>query len=379
MNSEKESGESMHGQWIGNFKGTNSGIAILDFDDCGTHYEGHAVAWDESDLPATSIKITTKNKDKIQNLEVNISALHPYSGDFLSRDEIKKIESEITFPEKISLRLELRQRSILVAWSTQIGTKGKAVLHKNRSHKISSYIPNNNIDTWDKFKNYAIDTEPNRYIFRGQGDVWRLKTSFHRTNRKNLLPYIELDIPYLHRILTSRTKHLFDIRDPLQNGAFWNLIQHHGYPTPLLDWSHSPFVAAFFAFKSVSKRNKVVGKSRIFMFDRKSWCHDFNQLQKVAIARPHFSILEALAIENDRAIPQQSLSSITNIDDIEGYIMQKENESKKSYLTVIDLPHSERDEVLRELGMMGITSASLFPGLDGACEEAKNKFFVSQY
>jgi hypothetical protein len=30
---------------------------------------------------------------------------------------------------------------------------------------------------------------------------------------------------------------------------------------------------------------------------------------------------------------------------------------------------------MRELSVMGITAGSLFPGLDGACEELKERFF----
>jgi hypothetical protein len=36
----------------------------------------------------------------------------------------------------------------------------------------------------------------------------------------------------------------------------------------------------------------------------------------------------------------------------------------------------ERKRVVRELGYMGITASSLFPGLDGACEELKERNFV---
>jgi hypothetical protein len=82
-----------------------------------------------------------------------------------------------------------------------------------------------------------------------------------------------------------------------------------------------------------------------------------------------------LAIENQRPLPQQALSSVTNVDDIETYIRFRETERATGYLQVFDLPYAERESVLRELGMMGIAAGSLFPGLDGACEELRARFF----
>jgi hypothetical protein len=39
-------------------------------------------------------------------------------------------------------------------------------------------------------------------------------------------------------------------------------------------------------------------------------------------------LLDALAIENTRMIPQQALSTITNVDDIESYIQGTEQAGK---------------------------------------------------
>ena len=52
-------------------------------------------------------------------------------------------------------------------------------------------------------------------------------------------------------------------------------------------------------------------------------------------------MLEFMAMDNERLIPQQAASSLTNIDDIETYIAEKENQSGKTYLRAIDLPWQE--------------------------------------
>jgi hypothetical protein len=73
-------------------------------------------------------------------------------------------------------------------------------------------------------------------------------------------------------------------------------------------------------------------------------------------------------------IPQQAASTITSVDDMETYIRSRETDTKK-YLQMIDLPVRERKRVIRELSYMGITAGSLFPGLDGACEELAERNF----
>ena len=84
----------------------------------------------------------------------------------------------------------------------------------------------------------------------------------------------------------------------------------------------------------------------------------------------HMTMLEPLATNNPRALPQQSISSGTNIDDLEGYLSRGEK-----FLRAIDLPVSERQVVMQELALMGITAGSLFPGLDGACLQLKERYF----
>lgn len=48
---------------------------------------------------------------------------------------------------------------------------------------------------------------------------------------------------------------------------------------------------------------------------------------------------------------------------------------EKTYLRVVDLSFERRTEISDELSLMGITEASLFPGLEGACASINARLF----
>ena len=93
------------------------------------------------------------------------------------------------------------------------------------------------------------------------------------------------------------------------------------------------------------------------------------------MAGPHLSFMEFVAVENERMIPQQAASTVSNIDDIESYVALMGKGKGSVYLSAIDLPVRDRRQVIREVRYMGITAGALFPGLDGACEELKERNF----
>jgi hypothetical protein len=292
-------------------------------------------------------------------------------------DAVKEKYPGFTPAQSISGNLNLRPDSLELAWVTNIGNEGQASLPKPNIDKPSE-VPAQ-IKTWSDFKGFVAQFEGRGRLFRGQNCPWRLRTSFHRMGRTNLLRYGNEDLLALHRVLSAKTKHFFNLDSNAELWAFLNLAQHHGYPTPLLDWTYSPYVAAYFAFRGIDgkKVDNRGNKVRIYVFDHERWRKNFGQINIFAARFPHVSLVETVALENERYVPQQSASVHTTVDDIETYMIKKAVQaSQQPYLTAIDILWSERDEVIRDLHYMGITAGSMFPGLDGACEELKERHFL---
>lgn len=370
----------MKGQWLGKYQSNTTGDLLIDIDEFDGRFYGYAVLRPEqTGMPIVFTRFITENNNPKQTKTVDLLALAPNSLEPVSWNTVQQHFPGVILHPQANVNLVLSGDELNVSWTSGGGTPGQAKLPKSKAGN-PSVLKTINVKNWKEFKEYVDGLPQNKFVFRGQqSNQWRLRTTFHRTGRANLERYSLVDIPAVSKHLSAQTKHLFDLKDTLQYGAFVSLIQHHGYPTPLLDWTHSPYVAAFFAYRGLQSGVADIdksGKIRIFQFAAQEW-QRLPQLLKLSPIPPHLSILDALAIENARMLPQQAISTITNVDDIETYISNLESVHKQHYLQAIDLPISERPNVARDLSVMGITAGSLLPGLDGACEQLRERYFPS--
>ncbi|NTU73929.1 FRG domain-containing protein [Candidatus Roizmanbacteria bacterium] len=369
----------MKGQWIGKYTGASTGSIIVNIDELSSYFQGIAYLFeDNKNIPSVAAYFRTIDKNnEFQVRTGQIKAINPSNGFLEPWINIKQYYSEDVFVSDYAyVHGACTGDTLTLTWTSERGASGSCTLPRSQADQPSNLVARG-ID-WDKYKADISSLKGSSFIFRGQNKPSRLRTSFHRTGRADLERFLDEDIQSLHRHLSSRTRHVFNLEVPNENGAFFNLVQHHGYPTPLLDWTYSPYVAAFFAYRGLSKEQVEnalpTDKVRIYVFNQGMWKSDLKPITNLLNPSLHLSVGEFMAIENERMIPQQATSTVTNIDDIESYIKSFESPAK-TYLSAIDLPVRDRDKVIQELRYMGITAGSMFPGLDGACEELKERNF----
>ncbi|MGD1118509.1 MAG: FRG domain-containing protein [Dehalococcoidales bacterium] len=232
----------------------------------------------------------------------------------------------------------------------------------------------------------------NGWMFRGQKNgSWELKTSFERACGQFNVPQNKKRQVETNMIREfQRRVHQYERFSPNDDDECLALMQHHGAPTRLLDFTYSPHVAAYFAFEAAEPKSKVA----IWAINYE-WCKEHlkeiaNHLYKeyksyrdIRNGKDFKLIFRTRRFEkfllsvtplrmNERLSYQRGVFLCpgdieTNImDTLTNYTEMKDLKNKvRKYI----IPTGENNEVtieaLQALDIMNISRITLFPGLDG--------------
>jgi FRG domain len=243
----------------------------------------------------------------------------------------------------------------------------------------ASGIDTYRLSSWSAFSDFLDTTvfsnkgrAEHRYIWRGQRrSDWFLLSSIDRLFEAFTVDPTSPSDVRLQRHLedfkyAARGRRGLNPREMAEN-EWWALGQHFGLATPLLDWTRSPFAAAYFAFEEPydSTAYRVV-----YGLDS-----DAVDLRNRAIlevntdkGRPELlELIDPLSDENPRLVSQGAIFTRAPLGSaverwVEGYF----EDSPSPVLLRIEIPETDRTQCLRSLDRMNISHLSLFPDLTGA-------------
>lgn len=215
----------------------------------------------------------------------------------------------------------------------------------------------------------------NRILFRGQANAeWPLETTLERFSKRDwrVQTYAELASRCGPEVesFTDRDWGLlswdeltkwFESYDPIKKGlpdySFWIYLRQHGFPSPLLDWTASPYLAAFFAVCERTEAERAAVYA--YIETPEGGKGGFVGSKAISVQGPYIRA-------HRRHFLQQSWYTICTELRNDSYCFAchedvfAQGSSHQDVLIKITLPRCERLAILSELGKMNITDFSLF-------------------
>lgn len=263
------------------------------------------------------------------------------------------------------------------------------------------------MDKWSNVKEFLgtfySHARGSNWVFRGQADHdWSLSTSLQRIHT-DIDPRVAEE--YLLYQFRGAVHHHIQLAGMPQNALEWlALMQHHGAPTRLLDFTKSPFVACFFALENDSSANKPAALWAInteWLETQALRCISvsiggYDKLRDYQLQDPSFlalnfdhifinhSIPLILPVEptrmNERLLVQQGIFLCPGAIEktfAENLLFDNQGTQDASrHVHKIILETNVREEALYELHAMNINQASLFRGIDGFAQSLAHKLEI---
>lgn len=240
-------------------------------------------------------------------------------------------------------------------------------------------------ETWDGFVAYVADklSDYRAYIFRGHREPeWKLTPTLDRVDAMKVLK---------NDILTAfkqATRGKRGTTPPsLSVDEWWALGQHHGLKTPLLDWTASPFVAAFFAFASERARDDLPKVRIVYALAKQQVIKKSEEIKEkepgtLLTGTDAIEIISPQVDDNMRLVSQRGMftKSLSNVD-IEDWVRRRFKENSGAVMIKIYITEYEGDRsaFLRFLNLMNINYLTLFPDLDGAAKYSNMQLEIDNY
>jgi hypothetical protein len=216
------------------------------------------------------------------------------------------------------------------------------------------------------------DTKAKTVLFRGQSMAsWELKTTLERysTEQYSMVDYWKVmrSVKPAVESYTEKTWGFSDKyinEDPFrfspQGYNFMLYLRHCGFPSPLLDWTRSFYVAAFFAFQSAQADEEP--NVAIYSFEEYYGGAKIGSPNEATIVgcgpyvtthKRHFS-QQCEYTYCKKRLPDNKYVYCSHEEAFQ------RNDNEQDVLNKFTIPKTERAKVLEKLHMMNITAYSLF-------------------
>ncbi len=237
------------------------------------------------------------------------------------------------------------------------------------------------VSSWQEFLALVESETLRGWAFRGQGDAsWNLESSLTR-RLKQYVPSARWSEQEGRAIRVFKRKAHYFLNDTSALDDDFRclaLMQHHGAPTRLLDFTKSPYVASYFALHSCS------GPAAVYAVNTPALWHGATppgspQLTREAIDPRNPDYLKKYYLSNNysvvwpgepwsmdrRIVAQAGTFMLPGKIDVSVEELLNSYQYDKPLLAKIVIPESIRAEAMAALYRMNISHATLFPDLDG--------------